>query len=64
MIENKTKTNIFVPNITNKDFRFFQYVIDLRRFKSLYNYSIKKWQYTKYIHFLGHWLIVMIFLYC
>ena len=44
---------IFVPNLTNTDFRFFQYVTDFRRIKTLHNRSIKNMKFNNYIHFLG-----------
>lgn len=47
------QSQIFVPSFTSFDFRFFQYVTDLRRWKALQTSFIRDWKFEKYIRYLG-----------
>lgn len=44
---------LFKPVFTVNDFRFFQYVIDLRRWKALQTSYIRDWKFEKYVKYLG-----------
>ena len=45
--------DLFVPSFTQYDFRFFQYVIDLRRWKAMQSPYIRDWKFANYIKYLG-----------
>lgn len=60
LFDNKVDTSvdiknneIFIPSFTTHDFRFFQYVIDLRRWKALQTSYIRDWKFETYIKYLG-----------
>jgi len=46
-------SEIYVPSFTLNDFRFFQYVVDLRRWKALQAPYICDWKFERYIRYLG-----------
>lgn len=46
-------SEIFIPSFTTYDFRFFQYVVDLRRWKALQTPYIRDWKFETYIKYLG-----------
>lgn len=46
-------SQIFIPSFNSFDFRFFQYVTDLRRWKALQTSFIRDWKFEKYIRYLG-----------
>lgn len=48
-----TNTQFFIPAFTSQDFRFFQYVTDLRRWKALQTSYIRDWKFEKYVQYLG-----------
>jgi hypothetical protein len=43
----------YKPSFTINDFRFFQYVIDLRRWKALQTSYIRDWKFENYVKYLG-----------
>lgn len=47
------ESQFYLPVFTPNDFRFFQYVTDLRRWKALQTSFIRDWKFEKYIHYLG-----------
>lgn len=46
-------SELFIPSFTVNDFRFFQYVIDLRRWKALQTSYIRDWKFEEYMKYLG-----------
>lgn len=50
---NNSNVQFFIPSFTSHDFRFFQYVTDLRRWKALQTAYIRDWKFEKYIQYLG-----------
>jgi hypothetical protein len=46
-------SEIYVPSFTLNDFRFFQYVVDLRRWKALQAPYIRDWKFERYVRYLG-----------
>lgn len=47
------KHQFYKPSFTVNDFRFFQYVIDLRRWKALQTSYIRDWKFENYVKYLG-----------
>lgn len=50
---NKDSMAVFFPSFTVTDFRFFQYIIDFRRWKSLQTNYIRDWKFENYMKYLG-----------
>lgn len=46
-------SQFFFPSFTSNDFRFFQYVVDFRRWKSLQTNYFRDWKFENYIKYLG-----------
>lgn len=46
-------SELYVPAFTAKDFQFFQYAVDLRRWKALQVPYIRDWKFERYIRYLG-----------
>lgn len=50
---NYRNEHFYIPAFTSQDFRFFQYVTDLRRWKALQTAYIRDWKFEKYVQYLG-----------
>ena len=47
------KLNVYLPILNFKDFRIFQYVLDLRRYNALQPVSVRLWNFDHYLRYLG-----------
>lgn len=47
------KLNVYLPILNFKDFRIFQYVLDLRRYNALQSVSVRLWNFDHYLRYLG-----------
>lgn len=45
--------DVFVPSFTSVDFRFYQFITDLRRWKALQTTYIRDWRFENYVKYLG-----------
>ena len=48
-----SKLNVYLPILNFKDFRIFQYVLDLRRYNALQSVPVRLWNFEHYLRFLG-----------
>lgn len=51
--DKRDSVTVFFPSFTVTDFRFFQYIIDFRRWKSLQTNYIRDWKFENYMRYLG-----------